>query len=68
VSRVVITVACTLPASGATPAVLLPKGAVAEVTLAMASAISSAGGSTRAVSSAYAHDQLGEAFGVANSE
>jgi hypothetical protein len=67
-SRVVVTVAATLPASGGTPAVTIPKGAVLEVTSAQATAISNAGGSTRAVTTSTAHDQLGESAGVSNGD
>lgn len=67
-TRVVTTAAVTLPASGATPASVIPKGAVLEVTSAQAAAISSAGGSTRAVSSSTLHDQLGESAGISNGD
>lgn len=46
--------------------VKIPKGAIVEVTAAMAAAISGAGGTTRPATSTTAHDQLGEAAGVSN--
>lgn len=70
-SRVIVTGACVLPASGGQPAVSIGKGAVLEVTAAMAAAITAAGGTTRAVSAMSAtagHDQLGEAVGVSNGD
>ena len=66
VTRVVTTVAVTLPATGGSPAQLIPKGSVLEESAAEAAAISSAGGSTRAVSTTTMHDQLGECAGVSN--
>lgn len=65
-TRVVTTVAVTLPAAAGMPAVVIPKGSVIEVTAAEASAITSAGGTTRAVTTTTIHDQLGEAAGVSN--
>jgi hypothetical protein len=70
VSRVILTSPVTIPASAGQPAVILPKGTSMEVTAAQAAAITSAGGTTRAVSAmsaTAAHDQLGEAVGVSNS-
>jgi hypothetical protein len=67
-ARVVVTKAVTLPATAATPAVKIPAGAVLEVTTAQATAISTAGGTTRSTTTSNAHDQLGEAFGVSNSD
>ncbi len=69
-SRVITTAACIIPAGTGYPAQYIPKGATLEVTAAMAAAIASAGGTTRAVSAmsgTAAHDQLGEAVGVSNS-
>ena len=71
-ARVIVTTAFALPTAGATgrETVLIPRGACIEVTAAMAAAITSAGGTTRAVtamSGTAAHDQLGEAVGVSNS-
>ena len=66
-ARVVTTTAVTLPATANSPAVVIPKGSVLEVTAAQAAAITSAGGTTRAVATATQHDLLGEAFGVSNS-
>jgi hypothetical protein len=70
-SRVIVTSACVLPASGGQPALSIGKGAVLEVTAAMAAAIAAAGGTTRSVtamSATAAHDQLGEAVGVSNGD
>jgi hypothetical protein len=66
VARVVTTVAVTLPAVGGAPPVVIPKGAVIEATPAEATAITAAGGTTRAVTSTSMHDQLGESAGVSN--
>jgi hypothetical protein len=71
-TRVVITTACTLPkipavgSTGGSPAQMLVKGRTAELTAAQLAAVSSAGGATRAVSTATVHDQMGEAAGVSN--
>jgi len=70
VSRVILTSAVVVPASTGQPAVILPKGSVIECTPAMLTVITSAGGTTRAVSAmsaTAAHDQLGEAVGASNS-
>jgi len=70
-ARVIVTSACVLPASGGQAAVSIGRGAVLEVTSAMAAAIASAGGTTRPVSAMSAtpgHDQLGEAAGVSNGD
>jgi hypothetical protein len=45
---------------------MLKKGDLIEATPAMVTAISTAGGTTRAVSTATMHDTLGEAVGVVN--
>jgi hypothetical protein len=69
VSRVILTSQCVLPASAVQPAVIMPKGAVIEATPAMLTAITTTGGTTRAVSAmsgTAGHDQLGEASGVSN--
>ena len=69
-ARVIVTAAYTIPAGPGYPAQYVPKGATLEVTAAQAAAITSAGGTTRAVttmSATAAHDQLGEAVGVSNS-
>lgn len=65
-ARVVLTAPVTLPATGKSPAVVIPKGAVIEATASEAAAITTAGGSTRAVTSTSMHDQLGESAGVSN--
>jgi hypothetical protein len=70
-ARVIVTSPCVLPASGGQPAVSVGKGAVLEVTAAMAAAITTAGGTTRAVSAmsgTAGRDQLGEAAGVSNGD
>jgi hypothetical protein len=67
-ARVVVTVPFTLPASAGMPAVTIPKGAVIEATPAQVTAIASAGGTTRAVTTTNMHDQLGEAAGVSNGD
>jgi hypothetical protein len=66
VSRIVVTVPFTLPASGGQPAVTVPKGAVIEATAAQVTAIASAGGTTRAVTTTNMHAQLGESAGCSN--
>jgi hypothetical protein len=66
VSRVVLTVPVTLPASGGQPPVILPKGCVIEATPAQSAAITAAGGAVRAVTTTSMHDQLGESSGVSN--
>ena len=69
-ARVVIETPCTLPAilaaGGGTgkPAEKLTKGMVLEATPALATAITSAGGTTRAVAAAVLGDVLGESFGM----
>jgi hypothetical protein len=66
-TRLMITSPVTIPSAGpGQPATVLKKGDVVEATAAMVTAISTAGGTTRAVSTATMHDQLGEAFGVVN--
>ena len=70
-SRVVTTVAVTLPATATSPARVIPKGSVIEATAAEAAAITSAAGTTRAVTAASGQaagtrDQLGESFGASN--
>lgn len=67
-TRVVTTVAVTLPAAAGMPAVVIPKGSVIEATAAQAAAITSAGGTTRAVSTTTMHDQLGESAGCSNGD
>lgn len=69
-SRVIVTSSYTLPAGTGFPVQFVPRGACIEVTAAMAAAIASAWGATRAVSTMAAtagHDQLGEAVGFSNS-
>ena len=61
-----VTVPVTLPATAGSPAVVIPKGSVIEVTAAEATAITRAGGSTRAVTTTTLHDQLGESASVSN--
>jgi hypothetical protein len=66
-SRILITAPVTIPSAGpGQPPTVLKKGDVVEATAAMVTAISSAGGTTRAVSTATMHDVLGEAVGVVN--
>lgn len=65
-SRVVITKTVAVPAAGGQVAHTVHQGEVLEVNAAEAAAISGAGGSTRATTTATAKDQLGEAFGVSN--
>lgn len=65
-TRVVTTVAVTLPATAKSPAVVIPKGSVIEASAAEATAITTAGGTTRAVTATTLHDQLGESAGVSN--
>jgi len=69
-SRVILTSQVVIPATTGQPAVILPKGTTIECTPAMLTVITTAGGTTRAVSAMSAtagHDQLGEAVGVSNS-
>jgi hypothetical protein len=66
-SRIMITAPVTIPSAGAgQPATMLRKGDVVEATPAMVTAISSAGATTRAVSTTTMHDQLGETLNVSN--
>lgn len=66
-ARVVVTVACVIPSTGiGQPAVTVAKGAVIEATPAMLTAITAAGGTTRAVLTVTQHDLLGEGFAVSN--
>jgi hypothetical protein len=67
-ARIVTTGAVTLPAvlgSNGYPAQYIPKGSVIEVTAAQAAAITAAGGTYRAVSTATQGDVSGE-FAVSN--
>lgn len=65
-SRQVITKAVTIPASGYTqPARTLLPGQVVELSASEITAVTTAGGTVRAGSTA--HDVAGEAFGVSNS-
>jgi hypothetical protein len=66
-TRILITSPVTIPSAGpGQPATVLKKGDVVEATAAMVTAISTAGGTTRAVSTSTMHDTLGEAVGVVN--
>jgi hypothetical protein len=65
-ARVVVTVGYIIPAGAGYPAQSVPKGACIEVTSAMAAAIASAGGTTRAVSTTGMRDQLGESAAASN--
>lgn len=65
-SRVVITKTVLVPATAGQVAHTLTAGQVVEVSGAEATAIATAGGTTRNTTSATARDQLGEAFGVSN--
>jgi hypothetical protein len=66
-TRLMITSPVTIPSAGpGQPPTVLKKGDVVEATAAMITAISTAGGTTRAVSAATMHDVLGEAVGVVN--
>jgi hypothetical protein len=68
-SRILITSPVTIPSAGpGQPATMLKKGDVVEATAAMVTAISTAGGTTRAVSTSTMHDTLGEAVGVSNGD
>jgi hypothetical protein len=66
-TRILITSPVTIPSAGpGQPATMLKKGDLIEATPAMVTAISTAGGTTRAVSTSTMHDVLGEAVGVVN--
>lgn len=62
-SRVMITAPVVVPVMGP-----LKKGDVIEATAAQLTAITTAGGSTRAVSTSNMKDVLGESVGVANGD